>query len=491
MNTEKKVLKRSAMLLLMASTIGFTNTYAQAPAQAGAKAPIQGPRVYFRAPDVIPGTLPEMRTVDYWVGKMQSPDEVVMPLSKIQAMNAAYWQRMKNLPSVDSDLVRLITRKLESNPGLYTANPDLYNKTGAEVSAITKAMVAKDARYLRRGKFGNLLAVEYSAKELDAMEAEINAAKIDADVKVQPGIMVTDSRLRIVPEISPEYTGSNDKGKGRWDMWNLDAVAIGSPVQILHASRSGAWVFICSANGYGWVNSSDVAMGDRKTTEQFSQGAAFVVATGDIVPFYTDATCKYASGVFRMGTKLPTVAGNARQIQVPVRLANGKLAVQQAWLAADADVHKGYLPYTRKNIVVQEMKLLDNIYDWTGGWLGRNHATNLRAIYATFGFTLPGCGELMSAFNDKVSRVRAKAGKDAEYKAILANDPFTTLQICSSGHSQIFMGNYDGTPISYDNNGYGYVDENNREVEIRRTAIVPISIPNYFLREDIIFVSLK
>lgn len=476
----------SSVILLLTNYTGYSQNSTNA-----ASTPIQGPRVYFRAPDAIPGTLPEMRTVSYWAAKMQSPDNVILTADKIQKMNADYWVRMQKPDILDPELAGLITKKLNANPGLYTANPNLYSKSPAEVAALTKDMVGKELSYLHRGKYGNMMAVEYSKKEISDLEDEMALTQIMNTVSIQPGITVVDAELRIIPVLRPGIVGISNKGKGRWDMWNLDVVPIGSPVQILHVSKSGASVFVFSANGYGWISATDVAMSDRKTTEQFRKAGNFVICTGDIVSLYTDASCKYASAIFRMGNRLPVVAGNSRQVQVPVRLANGKLSVQQAWLAPNADVHKGYLPYTRKNIVVQEMKLLDNVYDWTGGWLGRNHATSLRDIYATFGFTLPGCGELMSAFNDKVNRVHANEGKEAEYKAILANDPFTTLQICSSGHSQIYMGNNNGTPVSYDNNGYGYVDDANREVEIRRTAIVPITIPNYFLQEDIIFVSLK
>ena len=50
---------------------------------------------YHRAPDVLPWVKPEMMTVDYWIGRMNNPDEVVMPLESILAKNADYEMRMK------------------------------------------------------------------------------------------------------------------------------------------------------------------------------------------------------------------------------------------------------------------------------------------------------------------------------------------------------------------------------------------------------------
>src|SRR5690606_16337889 len=46
--------------------------------------------LYLRAPEVIPGTLPEMRDASYWIAKMESPDKVVLTLGEIQGRNEGY-----------------------------------------------------------------------------------------------------------------------------------------------------------------------------------------------------------------------------------------------------------------------------------------------------------------------------------------------------------------------------------------------------------------
>jgi hypothetical protein len=97
----------------------------------------------------------------------------------------------------------------------------------------------------------------------------------------------------------------------------------------------------------------------------------------------------------------------------------------------------------------------------------------------------------MSAFaGNKVDRMYATTPKDKQFQTILAHDPFVTLQICSGGHSQLFLGNYNGTPIVYDTHGYSYVD-NGREVDVRRSNVGSVEFPGYFLKEDVIFITLK
>ena len=59
-------------------------------------------RQFLRAPDVLPGTLPEMRTPDYWIDLADNPDAVILSPSQIQQMNQAFLARMKDLPATES-----------------------------------------------------------------------------------------------------------------------------------------------------------------------------------------------------------------------------------------------------------------------------------------------------------------------------------------------------------------------------------------------------
>lgn len=466
-------------------------------------------RLFLRAPDVIPGTLPEMRETSYWTARMQHPDEVVLTPDRIQGMNDYFEQKMEHPERLDTGARHLIDGKLETSPGLFYVEIDLYRKTPSELSDIVRAMISKEIKYLRKGEYGNTLAIQYSAKELNDLEGEMAYDHIGAPLTVQSGITVADTRLRIIPALRPEYLGLSDKNRTRWDLWNLDVLPIGSPVQILHISKTGESLFVQSENGYGWVSSQDIALGARSVIGQFLHSGNFMVCTGDEVQLYANKDCRIASGLFRMGDRLPlggtaapgnhpVAAGGPRRpdngpvlVQVPTRRMDGTLLIQQAWLASGADVHNGYLPYTRKNVVIQSFKLLDNIYDWTGAWLGRNHATALRDVFATFGFKLPSCGELMSVYNDKTRFVRPAEGKDRQIALMLSSDPFLTIQICSTGHSQLYLGNYNGVPILYDTHGYNYTDASGNDLDIRRSCIETIAFPNYFLKQDITFLELE
>ena len=171
-------------------------------------------------------------------------------------------------------------------------------------------------------------------------------------------------------------------------------------------------------------------------------------------------------------------------------MTKGRLIFGSAWLQEDADVSIGCLLYTRRNIVETAFKLLDDPYDWTGGWFGRNHETTYRDIFACFGFELPFHGALFTHFGSNEKVTDPKSDKQEQYRMILSNEPVMTLQSCG-GHAQLFLGEYDGKPIVFDQHGYNYEDEDGNILEVRRCCIGDLRLPAYFLTRPVTFLELK
>ena len=107
------------------------------------------------------------------------------------------------------------------------------------------------------------------------------------------------------------------------------------------------------------------------------------------------------------------------------------------------------------------------------------------------GFQLPFNAELFTFFGDNTRVVRPSEGKEAQYRAIFANEPFVTIQTCGGGHSQLFLGEYNGEPIVLDTHGYQYVGEDGKEYLIRRLVVGNMTQPAYFLKTNFSFVELK
>jgi hypothetical protein len=446
--------------------------------------------VYSRAPETLPWILPEMNTPAYWIARAKNPDAVIMTPAEIRAMNENYVRRITAPDPFGSLPVDIKPDLFYWWPGLVTFTPDLHRLSPQAVADTVKYRLRAELAFLRSMEFGNALAVEYSEKDLAALENNMALDTVGNAVTVRDGIAVRNARLRNNTSFFPEQVGMMQTGKSRWDGWNIGIVKIGSPVSVLHRSRDGEYLFVLNDLAYGWVRSEDIAFGSRKEIEAFAQAEPFVICTGDRVNFYGEQECRYAAGWFGMSARLPLAsAANPRQIRVPVRKTDGSMAVENAWLAEKAEVNIGLLPYTRRNIITTAFKLIGTTYDWSGAWYGRQHETIYQDIFACFGFRLPNYAALFSFYGDNREFIKPEIGKVRQYQEILKHEPFVTIQNCGA-HSQILLGDFNGMPIVFDQHGYGYIDSNSMDREIRRCHVGDVSMPPYFLTKKVMFLRL-
>jgi hypothetical protein len=448
--------------------------------------------LYNRAPVVLPGTIPEMRDPYYWIERMEKPDEIIMPYDEIRRMNEEYQRKIRKPDPFKNEPEGRIASLSYWWPGMALYVPDLRSMPPEAVSDTVKTRIEIQINHLRKQDYGNALAVKYSDSDIDAFEHEMALDRVKGRITVRDGIAVRTTVMRNVPTFTPDQVGRMENGKTRWDLWAVCILKIGKPVLALHPSRSGEHVLVLSEYGFGWARSEDIAFAEKSIIDEFVNPKNFVVCTGDRVPFYSDESCTYASGFFRMGDRLPLVEkSDRRRIKVPVRKTSGGFTTEIAWLSPGADIYIGWLPYNRRNVVVTALKLLDSTYDWTGAWFGRQHETIYRDIFCCFGFELPYHGALFTFFGKRDEpALKPDGGKAEQYRVILEHEPFITLQSCG-GHAQLLLGDYNGTPIVFDQHGYGYEDENGTNVEVRRCTVGDIRLPSYFLTRPVTFLELK
>ncbi len=447
--------------------------------------------LYPRAPDVLPGTTAEMRNPAFWIARMEKPDEVIMTPQEVRRMNDEYVERVSSPDPFGNEPEDRVPNLSYYWPGLALFIPDLESLTPEALRDTVKTRIQHCIDHLRKQKYGSILAVEYRDSDIDEFESEMALGSVE-EITLRDGIAVRNANLKNVPTLTPDKMGMRENAKTRWDLFCIGILKIGKPVKVLHSSKSGEYVFVQCEIGYGWVKSIDIAFGSKREIDSFVNARDFVVCTGDRAAFYSDNSCTYASGSFRMGDRLPLATkDNPRLVKVPVRLMSGKFITETTWLAENADVHVGWLPYTRRNVIVTALKLLDNTYDWTGAWFGRQHETTYRDIFCCFGFELPYHGGLFTFFNrNDESVLHPEVGQEEQFRVILEHEPFITIQSCG-GHAQLFIGEYNGAPIVFDQHGYGYDDENGKYVEVRRCCLGVPTMPGYFLRRKVTFLVLK
>jgi hypothetical protein len=454
-----------------------------------------------RAPDVYPGMLPEMRTPEYWISRMSRPDDVLLAPSEIERRNRAFQAFLKSPDPFQGIPAEHRPALMSWWPGFLPFPPDIRAMTPAARSDSVRSWISAQIHYLRAGRFANVTGVRYSARDLDRFEQEMARDILPREIHPRQGIVVRPALLRVIPSFLPPEQGICDSslsvsGKTiritvHWDTWNNGVLKTGAPVEALHSSRSGEHLFIMSGPRYGWAKAEDIAFADEREIREFSDPSDFVVCTGNRVVFHTDSSCRSASGWFMMGDRLPLAEkSNPRKVKIPIRHADGGLSAGTAWLANNADVAVGWLPYSRRNVVSTALKLIDSPYDWSGGWFGRDHITIYRDIFAVFGFDLPWHDGLFTFYGQNPDRIEPGIGRDRQFREVLAHEPFITILSCN-GHAKLLFGGHNGAPAVFAHYGHGYTDARGEYLELCRTYIGDMLIPAYFLNNPITFLELK
>jgi len=452
-----------------------------------------GDELYNRAPTPLPWITEEMNTTEFWVARMENPDAIILSVENILTMNAKWLERLSQDEPFANELEDRKPVIRNWWPGFTLRQMDLSRFNQAALSDTVKSRINEQAEHMYKKPWGNALAVRYSMEDLKEFDDELAYSTIPDRISVKHGITVKPSRLRSVPSFAPMYPGIVQSTKARWDQWTTTSLNIGSPVQILHASLSGEFIFVLSNAGYfGWLRTENVAFASKTVVDEFVSESNFVMATMDRVQYYADPSCKYSSGWLGLGAKLPLASdSDPIMVKIPVRTTDGSLVVDTAWMKRDENCHIGYVPYTRRNIIEIAFKQLNDPYDWTGGWFGRQHERAYSDLFACFGFDLPKHERLYTFFNDNNTKLVVKGSEEAEYlKAISENEPFVTLQSCG-GHCQLFIGNVNDKQITFDQHGYGYEDENEEWWEVRRTNIGDMRMPKYFMKSTVKFLELR
>ena len=156
----------------------------------------------------------------------------------------------------------------------------------------------------------------------------------------------------------------------------------GTPVAVVHTSRDGQWAFIRSVYFDGWIKEEALARTTRAGAGEYP-GSRFLIVTAPSV--------RSASGVeLMMGTAVRMVRSSpdGYVVAIPARGNGGELVLLDDIVHADG-VSEGFLPYTRRNVLVQAFKLLDAPYSWGGSTSGFDCSTFLYDVFAVFGIRLP------------------------------------------------------------------------------------------------------
>ncbi len=395
---------------------------------------------------------------NYWLNKLPSERNPLMSQAEIANFNAD-----------------LITNNIYifdplAMPSQLT-RAELLAKIKQISTASSSPRVNDNGKHLGKADYANYAAMT-------------NQAAVEASNKIVFGLVVKRSVLRTFPTPDRIFKSSNDRDLDRFQESGL---FLGDAVAILHISKDGQWFLVQAYNYLGWMPKGDVAIGNKAEIARFKNDNNFLVVAGaKAFTNYVPNHPELSKVPLEMGTRLPLAKRSeyANQlygqnpfanyvVKLPVKNAQGELAFALAPIPRSQDVSRGYLPFTKTNLVKQSFKFLGERYGWGHDYNARDCTGFIGEIYKSFGLIMPRNSEQQGKSDYGVNRFFAKERVKADkLKTITAMQTGDLIYI--PDHVMMYLGQDNGKPyVIHDVNGLGYV---NSQGEIYRGTLNGVSV---------------
>lgn len=378
--------------------------------------------IYNSAPTLIPGTRSEMNTAGFWIGNHPDPDRVIAPSQEIDGLN---------------NLIREQTGTVKD----LMEYPRTYQ--GEWLDNTFKNML----KYVNKRRYFTAAGHMADNGFFDPIEDNMGCDQIPDVIDVRFGFIVAYSHQRLLPTEESLYTRSMNI---EFDRLQNSALDIGTPLTILHETSDGKWLYAVSPLSEGWLLSGNVAVCTRDQFVHYLTLPDFVVTTSAKADIYLDSALKTYYGFARMGGRFPHDGGDvngAVEILLPMRMADGRCTFAGAYVS-EAEVNRGYLPYTPRNIIVQSFRLINAPYGW-GGMSGEQDCSRfIEEVFSTVGIYLPRNSRKQAMSGRLVGPTNPDSKEEKMLDLLINETPAGTSILQINGHIMLFLGVIDGSPYA-------------------------------------------
>lgn len=316
-----------------------------------------------------------------------------------------------------------------------------------DANAICNMILENEFTYEPRFINGKAVSDGYYQSLLSTM----NLDALQGMVQVEYGFTLRRSDVRTFPTSDFYVKSPEDQEFDRFQETVLDPA---EPLIVLHHSADEKWRFVQAANYRGWIQADAIVTSkDRCLWLKYISASNFLIVTGNrLVLCEEPYLSEFSNLTFAMGAKLPLVKqesippliGNRSPIScyvvlLPVRDHDGALDFRMALIPKSADVHHGYLPFSRANLLRQAFKMQGDRYGWGGLFGSRDCSALVQDVYRSVGiFLARNAGEQAQGAGTNISFTDKSP---TERIALLRSlPPGATLHF--PGHVMLYLGEY-------------------------------------------------
>lgn len=359
----------------------------------------------------------KIMTLDYWLAKVENPDEELLSIEDINKQNALMMQ----------------TWGTDWKGGYYDINafPETVDKAWLQ-DRIDFPNIKNTGVYYKGEKVS-----ETQWQERYKMYA---FSEMPETIAVRYGLIVNATPSFDFPT-TDIMTGSDlNEAENKLQQTYF---RMNEPVVVLWESLDKNWYYVVANEFIGWVQAKDCALFEnRKQWLDFQNQKEFLVVT-------EDSTIPGIDGTTFMSTKLYLADEGEVQsaiqgdyiVRVPKRGTDGILDYSYTALNKADKVHEGYLPYTITNILTLAFQELGDPYGWGGIDGKRDCSMYVKDIYGCFGIMMPRNSRGQMAVPKMKCDMEGKTL--AEREAVLSEtNPGAVMGI--SGHVMLYLGKDNG-----------------------------------------------
>jgi len=391
--------------------------------------------------------------------KEDTPEASVTPTPAVNGsevknpLDGAFWCEL-----YEDDTVELLTPKeiaLINQENFCVEGTALVNLSGMErIEAADVVRMIESYSFPKQKYYDNAVVTETIKAELSQNR---NVKALESVEYIEPGfgILTQNADLRSFPAAKPLTASQN----GRYDYLQETVLLLNEAVVVLHSSLDGEWCFVQAENYFGWIPETSIAYCERECMEAWYD-AMTDTENPDVLLVTKNLEWQPEGNILplRMGTKFVYEGENDGKIMISVPVRDEEKRLQtKTYLISPEDtlyqhLHRGYLPYTRRNVIRLATTLLDTPYAWGDALpyrevysydseIGMDCSSTVDAVYRCFGFSMPrntGAQRMMVWQGEKTDGYTV-----AEKKELLEQKTLGTL-FYTPGHVMLYLGEYEG-----------------------------------------------
>ncbi|MFC1539303.1 SH3 domain-containing protein [Candidatus Latescibacterota bacterium] len=449
------------------------------------------------APDTLPGVEPEMLTSEYWIALQKDADTVIMTPAEIAVFNENVRKKVVQFTDYygkEDPLKENFITSSENGLVMNLLEPLDLPDTIPGDSLRERLALNSDLLYNPKPLYGSTDFYDgrnaiYDRRMKDEIAEIMNVDALPSVIKLRFGIVVNHALVRQYPTPVPGYHDTNS----RLDRFQLTDLCVGNPVAVLHKSFDGDYLFVECPLARGWVSATDIAFAVRETIRDITEYKSFVMSAAHRVPVYGDSGYKNFARYMYFSATMPLLSNDKSgyRVRMPVRRPDGSLEIEIGYIKPDADVHIGYLPYTKRNVLDQIFKLLDTPYGWHGQDNKRDCAGTMRVLLRCFGIKVGKNPAFILSASDHIFRMNPDLSAEEKIAEASKLEPVITMA-GNSGHIVLFLGKAANGKLYYIHQaGWGYRDDEGIQRIVGRVTVNSVEHSFYSIHSPNVFSTMR